>query len=232
MYKIDEIFQIKKNDIISITGSGGKTNLMFSLAKKLSEKGSVLITTSTKIAVPEQGFDKLYFSIDDYEKPEGNEVVCLGNLIKDKQKLSSIAYESLREIIDDFDYILIEADGSRNLPLKFWKDYEPVIYSITNKVIGVLPIKVYGKVPSKDFIYNYDGFINYLGKDKISYKTFLNLIEYNKGLFKNFTKEKYVFINQVEDDNDLSNARKIIENVKCDCKLCYGSVKEGIYYED
>ena len=32
-------FNIEKGDIITITGAGGKTSLMFSLAKKLSNLG-------------------------------------------------------------------------------------------------------------------------------------------------------------------------------------------------
>lgn len=232
MHKLDKIFQIKKKDIISITGTGGKTTLMFSLAKNLSKEGSVLITTSTKIALPKAGFDKLYLSIGEYSKPKANEIVCLGNLIEEKQKLSSFPYEELKDIVDDFDFVLIEADGSRNLPLKFWKNHEPVIYDFTNKVIGVLSIKVYDKVPNKDIIYNYEGFVRNLGDDRISYKTFINLIKYNKGLFKCFDKEKYIFINQVETDNDLNNVRKILENIEFDGKICYGSLKEGIFYED
>lgn len=66
---LDEILKIKKNDVISITGSGGKTSLMFYLANILKKKGSVLITTSTKIKVPEKDqVDELFLSFDSYEK--------------------------------------------------------------------------------------------------------------------------------------------------------------------
>ena len=162
MNNLDKIFNIEKNDIISITGAGGKTTLMFSLAQVLSKKSSVLLTTSTKIAIPESGFDKLYTSFNQYKKPKKNEIVCLGELISHKNKLRSIGYENLKNIVEDFDYCIIEADGSRNLPIKFWKSYEPVIYDFTNKTIGVLSIKVYGQNPSDDFIYNYRDFIEFI----------------------------------------------------------------------
>ena len=68
---LDEILKIKKNDVISITGSGGKTSLMFYLANILKKKGSVLITTSTKIKVPEKDqVDELFLSFDSYEKKD------------------------------------------------------------------------------------------------------------------------------------------------------------------
>ena len=46
---LTKVFDIKKGDIITITGAGGKTSLMFSLARELSTLGRVLVTTTTKI---------------------------------------------------------------------------------------------------------------------------------------------------------------------------------------
>ena len=46
--------RIEKNSITAITGSGGKTSLMFRLAEELSLKGKVLITTTTKIFAPDE----------------------------------------------------------------------------------------------------------------------------------------------------------------------------------
>lgn len=48
-----ELFNLIKGDIVSITGAGGKTSLMFYLANKLKKRGTVLIVTTTKIFKPE-----------------------------------------------------------------------------------------------------------------------------------------------------------------------------------
>ena len=45
-------FNIDKKDIVAITGAGGKTSLIFFLAKKLAQFGKVLITTTTKMYKP------------------------------------------------------------------------------------------------------------------------------------------------------------------------------------
>lgn len=232
MNNLDKIFNIEKNDIISITGAGGKTTLMFSLAQVLSKSGSVLITTSTKITVPKDGFNKLYTSFDQYSKPKANEIVCIGELISEKNKLASIGYDKLKNIVEDFDYCIIEADGSRNLPMKFWKDYEPVIYDFTNKTIGVLSIKVYGRKASADFIYNYKEFIEFIDEQEISYKTYNKIIDYNNGLFKDFNGSKFVFINQVETDLEIEQVNKIIKNDRTGIDIIYGSLKEEVYYEN
>ena len=232
MEKLINIFQIKENDIISITGAGGKTTLMFSLAQALSKKGSVLITTSTKIRVPDAGFDKLYKSYDEYKKPNKHEIVVLGEYLYDKNKLQLVGYGNLKKIIDDFDYCLIEADGSYNLPMKFWRSYEPVIYDFTTKVIGVFSIKVYGDKPSDNFIYNYKDFEKYIGSEFIDYKVFNKLISYKDGMFKGFSKDKFVFINQVEDNTEINQALDIIKHDKSGIKIVYGSVIKEKFYDN
>ena len=49
---IDKL-RLKHRGVISLVGAGGKTSLMFCLAKKLTESGkTVLTTTTTKIFMP------------------------------------------------------------------------------------------------------------------------------------------------------------------------------------
>lgn len=252
---LTSIFNINKGDIISITGAGGKTSMMFRLASNLKKMGSVLITTSTKIAIPNDGFDFLFTSYDDYKKAlmDGkisnlkNKVLCLGEKLEGKEKLASLEYERIKEICKEFDFCLIEADGSRRLPFKFWYDYEPVIYDFSNKVIGILPMHVYGIKPSEEFIYNYSGYIDYVGEieknKKIDYKSYAKLIKYNKGLYKGFEGPKYLFLNRVESEIDferaclIGNAIKLLDRTKdqLSCKeiiRTFGSIKEDIYYEN
>lgn len=252
------IFQIQKKEIISITGSGGKTTLLFCLAAELRKRGSVLLTTSTKIAVPQSGFDFLYTSLSAYQdavktkKAEifaetgltdaspknaasslwGNTVTCLGEKVPGIAKLTTVGYKALCRICSDFDYCLIEADGSRRLPLKFWKAYEPVIYDFSTKAIGILPIKVYGKVPSADFIYNFEGYQAYIGQEPVNGQTIAQLLAYPEGLFKNFFGPRYILINQVETEEDFKHFKEVQSAFRGTEKLVYGSAKEGIFYED
>ena len=233
MNKIEEIFDIKKGDIISITGAGGKTSLMASLALALSKKGRVLCTTSTKIAMPDKGFDRIFTSFVEYFDDKDSMSLCLGEKVPGVDKLSSIGYENLQKIKDDFDYVLIEADGCRNLPLKFWYTYEPVIYDFSTKVIGILPVKIMGKAASPDFIYNYEGFSKNIGTGIIDTKKINKLIAYEDGFYKGFNKAKYFFFNQVESERDFDFIEEFKEAFDfSDIKLTYGSVKEGKFYEN
>lgn len=231
-----EIFNIKKNDVISITGTGGKTSLMFYLAHKLKERGSCLITTSTKISLPEKNqADFIYKSKKFYQSPKFNDIVVIGEFIEEKNKLKSIGQDELEEIINDFDYVLIEADGSRNLPLKFWKCYEPVIYPYTTKTIGVFSAKVFGKKISSDFIYNYEEFIQHINEKTISSKVIANLIKSKPGIFSNYSGEKIIYINQVDSVEERELAKETFEYLRqifSDIKFVIGSILKEKFYEN
>ena len=156
---IDEILP---NKIISIVGSGGKTTFMYALAEKLSllEK-KVVVTTSTKIFVPEK-YPIVFIppnDLGDIEKTaifselnlqlKKNNICVFGNLHTnnlnpEEYKLSSFLDSGITasELISltIADYILIEADGSKHMPLKFPNNNEPVITDDTEMVIAVVGI--------------------------------------------------------------------------------------------
>ena len=76
--------RIEKNSITAITGSGGKTSLMFRLAEELSLKGKVLITTTTKIFAPDENQYENLFLFNNMErenlkgKGKNIDILCSG----------------------------------------------------------------------------------------------------------------------------------------------------------
>lgn len=212
--------------MISVTGAGGKTSLMMSLAEKLP--GPVLVTTSTKIAVPDEEGLTLYTREEDYPgKAEG--IVCIGNRISEK-KLSAISEEKLREIGRDFRHIVIEADGCRNLPIKMWKDHEPVIYDGTDLVVGVFSVKVFGKTISDDIMYYTEGLPDRFTEIDEELLAFL----IDNGLFRNFFGPRYIFINQTDTEEEKKTARRTIRELQPrfpEIHFFYGSVLKDEFYE-
>lgn len=234
--KISELLKIKKNDIISITGSGGKTTLMEKLAEELKQKGRVLVTTTTKIRRPsEESVDFIFDSFEEYKKMNNsNAIVAIGNLNSQSNKFSSLKEEELIKIMDDFDYIIIEADGCRNLPLKMWKSYEPVIYNISSKVVSVFSAKTIDRKIQEDFIYNYDEFKELIDENIVDHHVYLKLIKNNPGPFGDFFGEKYVFFNQVDDLEEKSRVKEIIHFLKKyteNINYISGSLLKEEYYE-
>jgi len=141
MQVLCEFFDIGPG-VTALIGGGGKTSTMYALAEELKEKGSVIVCTSTHILRPQQ---YPYLPRIEAVIPFGT-VVSTGRI--DGQKLSS-PEQPFSELIHKADYVLVEADGSRQLPLKAHASHEPVIPEEAEKVLVVIGIDGLGK-PIKD----------------------------------------------------------------------------------
>ena len=150
--------ELKKGDVVSIVGAGGKTTLLNYLSNKYSLDNSVLMTTTTKIYSP-KNYDYIYHSInflDTVSLPLKNNLYVAAPKYKDK--LSSLPRKDLENIVKYFDYTFIEADGSRMKPLKGWKDSEPVICAETTVTIGVIDLTQVGRPIDEDLVYEIELF--------------------------------------------------------------------------
>lgn len=213
--RLTEVLNIKQNSVVSIVGAGGKTTLMFQLAKELKEKGRVLITTTTKIYVPEPGeYDyliigkerrNLYFNQEHGEK-EGDlssfrrlnkGIWVYGETINEENKLTSINDEKLRELVKEFDYVLIEADGSKGKPLKGWREDEPVISSFTDYTIGVLNGQTLGVKINEENIHRVGMF---LGKatGRVNEEDLIKVIFEARGMFNHSKGKRILFVNHLD----------------------------------
>jgi len=179
MKTLVELFNVKKGDVISIVGTGGsivgtggKTTLLYQMGNELRNLYKLLLTTSTKIIKPSnENYDYIYTCMEDYINDKTNikirncGIILLSSAINnDNNKLIGIEDNDLHMVINDFDIAVIEADGSRKLPLKGWKKHEPKVLLQTNKTIGVFPVKVLGEKINSDEIYNYEEFVKFSKK--------------------------------------------------------------------
>lgn len=132
-----EFFDIQSG-ITALIGGGGKTSTMYALADFLKTRGSVIVSTSTHILRPPQYpfLPRLLSPLQD------GEVVSVGTL--EGYKLS--APEQSFEVLSRFaTYILVEADGSKQLPLKAHASHEPVIPPGADTVLAVIGIDGLGQ---------------------------------------------------------------------------------------
>ncbi|MDD2495029.1 MAG: selenium cofactor biosynthesis protein YqeC [Tissierellia bacterium] len=243
--KLENIFNIKKGDIISIVGSGGKTSLLFMLANSLKKNYNVLVTTSTKIYKPNYNdCDYLYTDLKSYFKNKlfvNNAVTVISKSInKDSNKLIGIDNNDLNNIYKDFDVVLIESDGSKKMSLKGWKSYEPCILNKTNKTIGIIPIDNLDKKVNRDFIYGYEEFMKLTDNaDYINFEIIGRICSKASGIFKNSMGELYLYLNKVDTEEDKIKAMNLSDYLEKNVigypynfKICYGSIKKGNYYEN
>ena len=140
--------------IISIIGSGGKTTRMKELLHTYIEEGkTVLMTTSTHMRIEEDTLvDPTYEEIQEEIKKSG--YAFAGNRF-DEYKIKALGQDLLNKLKKEVDVVLIEADGSRGLPLKVPADYEPVIDQDTDEIILITSMKGLGK-RVKDVVHRYE----------------------------------------------------------------------------
>ena len=122
--------------LTAIIGSGGKTSLMLHLCRELP--GTVIVCTSTHILPPED----MPLYTDPVDKLPVQKC-CLGSW-NDQGKLSA-PVQPFEALLSLADYVLVEADGSKRLPLKAHLSHEPVIPACANQVIQVLGLSGLGK---------------------------------------------------------------------------------------
>lgn len=221
---MEENFNIKKGDIVTVVGGGGKTSLIYYLSDILKERYSVGITTTTKIYF-EKG--KRDLNIDNLpEKIEVGSYLLYSKIVDGK--IVGISDRDIERLKNKFDILLIEGDGSRGKGIKGWKEGEPVISKYTTKVIVVLDIGLIGKSIlgniHRESIYRDE----YKDKGKrIVYSNFKRYIEKER-FFKGYDGEKFLFFNKVENLKRFNYCWNIINELNYNSYM--GSVQNREIY--
>ena len=122
--------------VTSVIGSGGKTSLLTALARELP--GTVVLTTTTHI-LPFEGMRLLVSptAADVRAALAESSVICAGSRDEKNGKLvaPSLGIDALADVAD---YVIVEADGARRLPLKAHAAWEPVIPARSDRTVLVL----------------------------------------------------------------------------------------------
>lgn len=233
-----------KKELISFVGGGGKTSSIFRLAHELKARGKkVLVTTTTRIFVPEKGdFDELVIKSKpqhDIFNPVPGSITVLGKeLLEEGEKLKGIDPFWLDSIFTSgcFDYILVEADGSKQKSIKAPAVHEPVIPSSTTKTVGVIGLSVLNKNVDTE-VFRAEIFKKICGDNSVvNLEQIFRLVTSPQGLFKNVPpdSEKYLFLNQLEGEPLKKAAFLLLAMLeKADFYLdgfIAGSIKEGKFY--
>lgn len=229
---------IKKKEVISFVGGGGKTTSIKSLAKELSDLGmKVLITTSTKIFEPMED-EGQYFFLEEIPinfKPDKGTITIFGENIRDG-KLIGATIEKIDRIKQRglFDYILIEADGAKRKPIKAPNIHEPLIANSTTITIGVMGIDAIGLEIIEDMVHRPEILKDILNVEEnhiVNSNDIVNLSLHPKGLFKSSKGKKVLFLNKVRIDLDIFIAKEIRQKlIDSDIQIIIGDIMNKVYY--
>lgn len=235
---------LKQKDIISIVGAGGKTSFMFQLAQDIKKNnGKVLVTTSTKIYVPQkEQYDFICIGEKEFSKyadMQKKGIYIYGTKVNLENKIIGLGEKYLYNLVSKFDYTLIEADGAKKKQIKGWNENEPVIYGGTTKTIGILDIQTVGMKICESTVHRSEQFCKITNShqgENITLEHLLNIIFHPQGLFKNDKGEKILFINKADDSYYLNQAEELKNKINKYCsrflnKIVIGSIKSKYIYE-
>ena len=210
-----------KPGVTAIIGGGGKTTLMYALAEELSPSGLVIICTSTRIMKPGDipvcsGYDGEELRKELLCSP----VVCVGTDCGDgKLKAPGCTFESLIPLAR---YILVEADGSKGLPMKAHAPGEPVIPDVAGMTVLVIGAAGFGRTirsaAHRPEIY---ARLAGAGLDDVLTPEHAAKVALAENL------HNCVFVNQAEPEASLADARSL--QALLDCPLTAGSLHKREY---
>jgi len=208
--------------LTAITGGGGKTTLMYTLAEELRLSGSVIVCTTTGILQP-QHVPVLTSACEPDLTSELNRtgVVCVGVDAGDgKLRAPAIPIERLPEFAR---YVLVEADGSRGLPMKAHAVNEPVIPVAAAQTVLVIGASGFGRT-IRDAAHRPELYAKLActGEDAVITPELAARVTLAEGLHDR------VFINQVESEYALQTASALACLLRC--PVCAGSLHRREYY--
>ncbi|MCF1684068.1 putative selenium-dependent hydroxylase accessory protein YqeC [Tetragenococcus halophilus] len=217
MAKLIDCFELKDHEVLSIVGSGGKTSLLIFLAKKYYHE-KVLLSTTTKMGYPKANiYDRLV--IDPFENLTAEIGITMVGKVTDKhekKKISMPESVAFKQSFPLFDKVFLEADGSKQRPLKGWADFEPVVVDETTTTIGIVPLCALGQLTDETVIHRLPYYLKLVSAEKnspITVQNLAQLIEHPEGLFAKARGEKILYINHVEGLEDLRLAKQVVQKM-------------------
>ncbi len=182
---------------LALTGSGGKTTAMVLLARHYAHKDlRVLISTTTKLMLPkdrEYGCDTYFF--DDRAlsyNPSKGERVFYTHVA---HKCIAPPLENLQALLDRYDVVLLEADGSMNLGLKLHLERDPVVPAFVTGTLALVAMGLIGK-PLSDHCFGSEHYLPDFPEETVTLETYSKLLEHKEGILKRVRGKTLVLCNQ------------------------------------
>ena len=235
-YSLLDALQLpERKGITALVGGGGKTSLMMAAAAEYAGAGlRTVVTTTTRIAVPEPGEARVILA----GSPEANgpltqpgEVTCVCAL-DSTGKLRYPGDDLWERICREADLILDEADGAKRLPVKAPAAHEPVIPPGADAVVAVAGLTALGR-PIRDTVFRWElacRIMNASPETLLKPEHIAILLTSPEGQMKGVEDPKRyrIFLNQADSPPlyaaGLETARQIRQRMP-DCRIVIGTLR-------
>jgi probable selenium-dependent hydroxylase accessory protein YqeC len=217
--------------VISLVGGGGKTTLMFALARELvASQGLVITTTTTKIFPPSPEDSPCMLvsedkrAIKDFILNEGVEhghITIVSEEIASSGKLKGVDPELIQEFckVSPETIIIVEADGAAGRPLKAPNiEHEPVIPRNSSLIIPVVGIDALGCELKDDYVFRAEIAAELTGTalgEIVTPEVIATLMTHQSGIICGSPVYSRIvpFINKVDMNDSLLDARNLASRI-------------------
>ena len=226
---LTEALGLKAREVISLVGAGGKTTLMYRLAKELSLNGKrVVTTTTTKILEPKPEETNFLFvdsdemGIKDFVRRHLDQYrhLTVARERLGSGKLKGVSAELVNELwsLDKIDTIIVEADGAAGRPVKAPREWEPVIPAATTLVVAILGVDGVGRELNEENAFHADGISKITGiatGERLSVEGMALLMTHAQGILKGAPSSSRVvaLLNKVDIPDGARKAKHIAEKI-------------------
>lgn len=226
MTSLRHSLRLNRGGVISIVGAGGKTALMYRLARELTSRGDrVLTTTTTKIRRPTPRQSSWVMVCESVEQLLRQARILLRHslhltagrqVLHFQHKLKGFDPRTIDQIWQSgvFRWIIVEADGAAGKPLKAPAAHEPVIPDSTHWTIAVVGLTVVDKPLSAKWVFRpqFVSALSGLAMDApISVSAIAKMCLEKNGMLKNAPTQarKFIFLNQADSHRRLASGKQI-----------------------
>lgn len=249
-----DAFGARQRRYVHLIGGGGKTSLMFALARALADAGrSVLTTTSTRIGEPRpEESNRVVLASDAASLVERlrdefvtrRHVTVAASRLEREGKLLGLGVDQLDRLAEArvADHVLVEADGAAGRSLKAHREHEPVLSARADLVIAVIGVDCLGMPMDDRHVHRAELLRARLGRapgSVITPEDVARTFFHRDGYLARIGKESevIVFVNKAETPKALGGARRLAEALqRADREhrlgvVVVGDVRSGTYEE-
>ncbi|MBW8011874.1 MAG: putative selenium-dependent hydroxylase accessory protein YqeC [Chloroflexi bacterium] len=195
---------------LALVGAGGKTTALFQIARELG--GKVLVSASTHLAKFQFSLADKHFIIERHSQIAGlvQEIIpgvnlIIGSVGEDGRAggLDAKSLDKLHKLAAENNWpLLIEADGSRQRPLKAPAEHEPAIPDFVTTVVVVAGLSGLGMPLGDEHVHRPKRFAQLAGLslgEKITSQVLVKVLSHKQGGLKNIPAQtrKLLLMNQV-----------------------------------
>ena len=228
MFSLTHGLRLKKGGVISLVGAGGKTALLFRLARELSRQNdAVLTTTTTKIYLPTRRQSSVVIEEECVEAvlkqakaflKHHRHISSGSRVLPFQNKLKGFSPDGIDDIWQSgiFHWIIVEADGAAGRPIKAPAAYEPVIPKCTKWVVGIVGLQAIGKPLTSRWAFRPQLVSKITGLAEgaiLNESAIVDLLMDRNGILKDTPAGaiRLAFLNQADSQDRLESGRKIAQ---------------------